>query len=144
MVALGYVGSASSFHVPVYELYGESLSVTVGHTHEKIEELVKNRQADVGASIASLIEQQSDLRIIHRSRAIPSAGVFISSRLSESDRNQIKLVFKQTPKEIRKKISYQKNSPPNYEFIGQISQKTEEVMKCANFDENPVQLFCKK
>jgi ABC-type phosphate/phosphonate transport system substrate-binding protein len=142
-VALGHVGSASSFYVPVYDLYGKNLSVTLVNSHREIQELVRTGKVDVGASTESDIEKQSEFRIIHYSRAIPVAGVFISPKLSESDRNQIQQIFRQAPREIIDKARYQNNiEEPNYDYIGQISVKTEEIINCANFNYNPVQFFC--
>lgn len=144
MVALGHIGSASSFYVPVYDLYGKILSVTLANSHGKIQELVKSGKADVGASIESVIEKQPELRMIHRSRFIPVAGVFISPKLSDSDRTQIKQILIQAPKEVKEKVNYWENAEVNYKDIGPMALKTEEIIKCANFNKNPVQLFCKK
>lgn len=144
MVALGHVGSSSSFYVPVYDLYGKSLSVTIGNTHDHIQELVKSGQADVGASTEPVIEHKPEFRIIHRSRPIPVAGVFISPKLSEVDRNQIKQVLLQAPKEIRRQGNYAESEELNYEYIGQLSLKAEEVIRCTDFSKNPVRFFCDK
>lgn len=141
-VALVHVGSASGFYVPVYDLYGKSITVNLVKSHGEIRELVRSGKADVGASIASDIANTPEFRIIHRSRAIPVAGVFLSPKLSQSDQNQIKQIFTQAPKNTKQKAGYHTIEEPNYDYIGQISMKTEEIMKCANFNENPVQLFC--
>ncbi len=143
-VALGHVGSASTFYVPTYDLYGKTLSATVVNSYGEIQEWVRTGKADVGASIESDIEKKPEFRIIHRSRAIPVAGVFISPKLSESDRNQIKQIFRQAPRETMEKVNYQNIAEPNYDYLGQISRKTEEIRKCANFNKNPVQFFCNK
>jgi ABC-type phosphate/phosphonate transport system substrate-binding protein len=141
-VALGHVGSASSFYVPVYDLYGKRLNVTLVNSHREIQELVRTGKADLGASTEFDIKKQPQFRIIHQSRAIPIAGVFISPKLSEPERNQIKQILRQAPREITERARYQNIAEPNYDYIGQISVKTEEIIKCANFDENPVQFFC--
>jgi ABC-type phosphate/phosphonate transport system substrate-binding protein len=143
-IALGHIGSASSFYVPVYDLYGKSLTVLRDNNHEDIQKLVKTGKADVGASIDSAIENKPEFRIIHRSKAIPVAGVFISPNLSQSDRNQIQQILRQAPTGILEKAGYWNLAEPNYEYVGQISAKTEEIIKCANFRYNPVQFFCKQ
>lgn len=143
-IALGHVGSASSFYVPVYDLYGKSLSVTLVNSHGEIQELVKTGKVDVGASTDSALEKRPEFRIIHHSRAIPVAGVFISPKLSKSDQNQIQQIFRQAPKEIREKANYGNMAEPKYDYIGHISSKTEEIINCANFNKNPVQFFCKE
>ncbi len=141
-LVLGHVGTASMFYIPVYDLYGKSLSVTLVNSYGEIQELVRTGNADVGAAIESDIEKKPEFRIIHHSRAIPVAGVFISPKLSESDRNQIKQIFRQAPIDTMAKVGYQNIAEPNYDYLGQISRKTEEIRKCANFNKNPVQFFC--
>ena len=143
-VALGHVGSASTFYVPAYDLYGKTLSVSLVNSYGEIQEWVRRGKADVGASIESDIEKKPEFRIIHHSRAIPVAGVFISPKLSVSDRNQIMQIFRQAPREIMDKVNYQNIAEPNYDYLGQISRKTEEIRKCADFNKNPVQFFCQK
>jgi ABC-type phosphate/phosphonate transport system substrate-binding protein len=142
-IVLGHVGTASMFYMPVYDLYGKSLSVTLVNSYGQIQELVRTGNADVGAAVESDIENKPEFRIIHHSRAIPVAGVFISPKLSESDRNQIKQIFRQAPRDTMAKVGYQNIAEPNYDYLGQISRKTEEIRKCANFNNNPVQFFCK-
>jgi serine/threonine-protein kinase len=143
-VALGYIGSASSFYFPVYDLYGKSLSVTRDNPHEKIKDLVNKRQAHVGATMESFVSNEPGLRIIHRSRAIPVAGVFISPKLSESERIHIQKALIEAPPTIQEIANYRESPEINYDYIGQMSLKTEEVIGCANFNKNPVQLFCPK
>ncbi len=143
-VALGHVGTVSMFYIPVYDLYGKSLSVTLVNSYGEIQELVKAGKADIGAAIESDIEKKPEFRIIHHSRDIPVPGVFISPKLSESDRNQIQQIFRQAPRDTREKVGYQNIAEPNYNYLGQISRKTEEIRKCANFNKNPVHFFCKK
>jgi ABC-type phosphate/phosphonate transport system substrate-binding protein len=142
-IVLGHVGTASMFYMPVYDLYGKSLRVTLVNSYGQIQELVRAGNADVGAAVESDIENKPEFRIIHHSRAIPVAGVFISPKLSESDRNQIKQIFRQAPRDTMAKVGYQNIAEPNYDYLGQISRKTEEIRKCANFNNNPVQFFCK-
>jgi serine/threonine-protein kinase len=143
-VALGHVGTASMFYIPVYDLYGKSLSVILVNSYGGIQELVRTGKAEVGAAIESDIENKPEFKIIHHSRDIPVAGVFISPKLSESDRNQIKQIFRQAPRDTMEKVGYQNIAEPNYNYLGQISRKTEEIRKCANFNKNPVHFFCKK
>ncbi|HEY9602888.1 MAG TPA: PhnD/SsuA/transferrin family substrate-binding protein [Allocoleopsis sp.] len=141
-IALGHIGSASSFYVPVYDLYGKSLTVILADSHGEIQKLVKMGKADVGASIDSAIANQPELRIIHRSKAIPGAGVFISPNLAQSDRTQIQQILRQAPRGILEKAGYLNLAEPNYDYVGQISSKTEEIIQCANFEKNPVQFYC--
>jgi ABC-type phosphate/phosphonate transport system substrate-binding protein len=141
-IALGPIGSASSFYVPVYELYGKSLTVIRDKSHAEIQNLVKTGKADVGASTESALENKPEFKIIHSSKNIPVAGVFISPNIAQSDRNQIKQILSEAPRGILEKAGYWNLAEPNYDYVGQISAKTEEIIRCANFGYNPVQFFC--
>ncbi|HAX80900.1 MAG TPA: hypothetical protein DCY88_34955 [Cyanobacteria bacterium UBA11372] len=142
-IALGYIGSASSFHVPLYELYGKRLSITLGHSHEKIQELVRSGKADIGASTQH-IEGNPEWRVIHRSKAIPISGIFISPKLSASDQDRIKQSFRQASEELKNMMVFEESPEINYESMGAVSDQVEKLMKCTNyFDKNPVSLYCK-
>jgi ABC-type phosphate/phosphonate transport system substrate-binding protein len=142
-IALGYIGSASSFHVPLSDLYGKHLSITLGHSHEKIQELVRSGKADIGASIQH-IEGNPEWRVIHRSKAIPVSGIFVSPKLSPSDQDRIKQIFRQASGDIKNMIGFEESPEISYESMGAVSDKVEKLMKCTNyFDKNPVKLYCK-
>jgi ABC-type phosphate/phosphonate transport system substrate-binding protein len=142
-LALGYDGSASSFSQPIYDLHGKTLQVFPDNTHEEIHKLVKQGSADIGASIDGNIERNPEFRVIHRSREIPVGGIFMSPRLADTDRAKITHVFQQAPKEIQESVNYSPHPEMNYQAMGQIADRVEEIMKCANyFSHNPAQLFC--
>jgi serine/threonine-protein kinase len=142
-VALGEFNSSSSFYVPVYDLYGKSLRIDMGHKHSEIIEMVETGKADAGASIFNVVKDNPKLRIIHISRNIPSSGgVYLSPKLSDSDRAAIKQVLLSAPSDIQKKASYEDGKELDFtHFIG-ISRRVEEVLACANFSKNPVNFFC--
>jgi ABC-type phosphate/phosphonate transport system substrate-binding protein len=142
-IALGYIGSASSFHVPLYYLYGKRVSITLGNSHEKIQELVRSGNADIGASTHH-IAANPEWRVIHRSKAIPISGIFMSPKLSPSDQTRIKQIFRQASGEIKNMIGFAESPEINYESMGAVSDKVEKILKCTNyFDKNPVDLYCK-
>jgi|GEM_PF-872389 len=142
MIALGDFSSVSSFYMPTYDLYGKSASVTVGHRSSKIKELVARRQAGVGTAVYSSVKDDSKFRVIHVSREIPGAGVYLSPKLSPTDQGKIDQLLIDAPEEIKKQANYGKGSEPDYEVFRTISVRADEVMACANFNRNPVQFFC--
>jgi serine/threonine-protein kinase len=91
-VGLGSFSSASSFYMPVYDLYGKSITANVGNRGGAIINLVKEGKVEIGAAAIgdSIRGDDPTIRIIHVSRDIPGAGVYASPNLSTSDYEQIR------------------------------------------------------
>lgn len=141
-IALGEFNSPHSFYMPVYDLYGLSLRVDMGHKGSEIIEMVRTGKADIGAGVFSYLKSNPNYREIHVSRDIPGSGVYLSPQLSESDRATIKQVLLDAPAEVQEKANYGKGEEADYaNFIG-ITKRAEEVLSCANFARNPVNFFC--
>lgn len=141
-IALGDFNSASSFYVPAYDLFGKSLKVDMGHRGKDIKDLVKTGKADVGAAAYEAVTNDKDLRIIHLSKEIPGSNVYLSPKLSESDRQIITKVLLNAPDNIRKQANYGDGDESDYSQLIKISQRTEEILRCANFQQNPVNFYC--
>ena len=140
VVALGDFNSTSSFYVPVYDLYGKTISANIGG--KGIPERVKSGQADIGAGVASNFENDPELRIIHTSRDIPGAGVYVSPKFSENEQSTIRQILMQAPAKIKKLANYGEGNEPNYTEFNKIRKRVDEVLSCSNFAKNPVSLFC--
>jgi serine/threonine-protein kinase len=141
-IALGDFNSASSFYMPAYDLSGKILRVDMGHRGQEIRDLVKTGKAEIGAGAYDTIKDDTSLRVIHISRQIPGSNVYLSPNLSEPDRDILKKVLLNAPIDIKNHTNYDAGQEPGYfEFI-KISQKAEEVLKCADFQNNPVKFFC--
>ena len=141
-IALGDFNSASSFYMPAYDLFGKTLRVNMGYRSSKILKMVKAGQANVGAVASSNLENNNALRVISLSRQIPGSGVYLSSKLSNSDREILKKVILDAPSSIKQQANYGAGVEPDYSNFVKISQKAEEVLKCADFQKNPVTFYC--
>jgi serine/threonine-protein kinase len=143
-VALGAFTSASSFYMPVYDLYGKSIIANTGNRGKAIIDLVREGKADVGSAAIGDSVRKDDLafRIIHVSRDIPGAGVYASPVLSESDRNNIKKLMLSVPEDIQKKANYGDKPEPDYTEFKKIVLRVQEILACTNFSKNPVSLAC--
>lgn len=130
--------------MPTYDLYGKTISVDMGHRGSDIIKMVKEGKADVGsAAIGDTVENKDpEIRIIHKSREIPGSGVYLSPKLSESDRETIKKVLLSAPKEVQQKANYGTGQEPDYSFFRGVARRAEEVLKCADFKRNPVDFYC--
>ncbi|AMW27897.1 protein kinase domain-containing protein [Arthrospira platensis] len=143
VIALGGFNSASSFYMPVYDLYGKTLTVDMGHRGQNIREMVKTGKADLGAgALGDTVKNDPDIRIIHLSRAIPGAGVYLSPELSESDKKVIKRVLFNAPPGLQKQANYGPGSESDYTNFRGIIRRTEEILVCSDFGKNPVNFFC--
>ncbi|MBD2666720.1 phosphate/phosphite/phosphonate ABC transporter substrate-binding protein [Richelia sinica] len=132
-IAMGDFNSASSFYMASYDLYGKTLKVNMGHKSSKIRELVKTGKADIGAAAYIAVKDDKDLRIIHLSKQIPGGNVYLSPNLSESDRQTIIQVLLNAPANIRKDANYGAGEEADYSQLIKISERTEQVLKCAKF-----------
>ncbi|GCL34620.1 serine/threonine protein kinase [Planktothrix agardhii CCAP 1459/11A] len=142
VIALGDFNSASSFYMPSYDLFGKSLRVTMGHRGEVIQELVRTGKADVGATSYEAVKNDPNFRVLQRSRNIPGSGVYLSPNLSDNDQKAIIQALVNAPANIQKKANYGVDGEPDFSSFIQISQRAEEVLKCADFTQNPVNFFC--
>lgn len=141
-IALGDFNSASSFYMPAYDLFGKSLQVDMGHRGTKIRELVQIGKTEVGAAAYETVKDDPGLKVIHLSRQIPGSNVYLSPNLSASDHATITKVLLNAPDNIKKQANYGSGKEPDYSTFVEISKKAEEVLKCANFQNNPVNFFC--
>lgn len=144
VIALGGFNSASSFYMPSYDLYGKSLTVNMGHRGTEILEMVKAGKVDIGAAALGDTVRAEDpsVRVIHQSRDIPGAGVYLSPRLSDLDRQTLKKVLSSAPEAIQKKSNFGVGEEPDYAFFREIVTKVEHMQICSDFTKNPVSFFC--
>jgi serine/threonine-protein kinase len=143
-IALGDFNSASSFYIPIYDLFGKTLTVKTGFRGQEIREMVQDGKVDVGVGAYgdTVKERDANIRVIRLSRKIPGSGVYISPSLSTSDSDTIKKLLLTAPAEVKKKANYGADQELDYRtFIG-IIQKTDKVLGCTDFSKNPVDFFC--
>ncbi|MBW4664037.1 MAG: phosphate/phosphite/phosphonate ABC transporter substrate-binding protein [Chroococcus sp. CMT-3BRIN-NPC107] len=149
-IALGSAESAPTFHLPIYTLYGKSLRIGTGYSPTETRELVKSGQVDIASSRYDAIKDDPQLRIIHLSKAIPGAGVYLSPKLSRSDRKKISNILLNAPADIQTKANYGARKIPDYDELRKILFRTESILSCPEFKlnslslERTVNVFCKK
>lgn len=149
-LALGGIESAPTFHLPIYTLYGKSLRVGTGYSPREAMKLVKSGEVDIAAGRYENIKNDSSLRIIHISKAIPGSGVYLSPKLADEDREKIKNVLLNAPAKLRDKANYYQGQIPNYDELRKIVNRTQTIISCPGFDikslnlEKTVNLFCQQ
>ncbi|WP_009632439.1 phosphate/phosphite/phosphonate ABC transporter substrate-binding protein [Synechocystis sp. PCC 7509] len=149
-IALGSPESAPTFHLPIYTLYGKSLKIGTGYSPTETKKLVKLGNVDIGSSRYDVIKNDSQLRIIHLSKAIPGAGVYLSPKLSKEDRNKLNNILLNAPAEIRTRANYGDTKIPDYSELKKIVFRTESIISCPEFKlsslnlKKTVDVFCKR
>jgi Micrococcal nuclease (thermonuclease) homologs len=139
-VGLGDFKSMSSFYMPLYDLYGKTLTIKTGL--KRMSTQVKNGVVQVGAGVSTNVEKDRELRIIHVSRDIPGSGVYVTPTFSEREKTIIQQLLLNAPKEIQSKANYGPGKEPDYTEFMKIRTRVEEILSCADFSKNPVKLFC--
>jgi len=149
-LALGGIESAPTFHLPIYTLYGKSLRVGTGYSPREAMKLVKSGEVDIAAGRYENIKNDSSLRIIHISKAIPGSGVYLSPKLADEDREKIQNILLNAPTKVREKANYYQGQIPNYDELKKIVNRTQTIISCPGFDikslnlEKTVKLFCQQ
>jgi len=143
-IALGAFNSASSFYMPVYDLYGKTVNIMAGNRGHKIMKMVKSGLVDVGAAAIGDVVRKNDsnLRIIDMSRNIPGSGVYLSPSLSPWDQETIKQILLNAPSELQEKSNYGAEKEADYTKFREIIKRVDKILICSDFSKNPVNLFC--
>jgi serine/threonine protein kinase len=148
-IAMGDFTNASSFFMPVYDLYGKSISLNRGN--REIHQIVTQGRADVGVGserrIKELMEKEGKLRIIHTSRALPTSGVYLAPTLTSQERKELSQILLSAPAALQQQAHYGAGPRIDYTEYLQIAQRVEEVTSCTNWPEpqvtQVVNLFCR-
>ncbi|HEY9825658.1 MAG TPA: protein kinase [Stenomitos sp.] len=142
-IALGDFNSAQSFYMPIYDLYGKTMQVDLDNTPGKSIEKVRSGLVDVGASVfMPTLKNASDLRILHISRAIPMAGVYIAPKLSTKDRDLVSTLLKQAPQPLQESGRFGAGQPIDYTEFTKVVKRVEDITRCTNWQSNPVAFYC--
>lgn len=130
-IALGEVGSAASYYLPLYDLYGLTLSeVKFAPTPRTILEWVSNSTVVAGAlSEEDYQEFRSDFpsntfRVLHTSRPIPQGVVLIGPTVDRNQQQQIEAAMQSAPSNIISDAGYIPTAPiPDYSQFIQLIEK---------------------
>lgn len=130
-VALGQIGSAAGYYVPLYDLYGLTLSeIRFAATPKTLLQWLKEGRVDAGALSEKNFEisrrqfSQTKFRIIHTSRWIPAGLVLLSPNIERNRQQQIQKVMNQAPGNITADSGYIPSAKiPEYNQFIQLLQK---------------------
>jgi serine/threonine protein kinase len=148
-IAMGDFTNASSFYMPVYDLYGKSIVLNRGN--RQIHQLVAQGRTEVGVGterrIKELIGKGEAFRIIHTSRALPMSGVYLAPTLTAQERKELTQIMLSAPVVLQQQTHYAAGEPIDYSNFQRITQRVEEITSCTNWPEpkvsERVDLFCR-
>jgi phosphonate transport system substrate-binding protein len=118
-IALGEVGSATGYYLPLYDLYGLTLSeVRFAPTPQASLAWVADGTVAAGALSEENFEQYRNdfppdtFRILHESRAVPPGAVLLSPTVERNQQQLIETAMAAAPATITADASYIPNAPP--------------------------------
>lgn len=130
-VALGEPGSASGYYLPLYDLYGLTLTqVRFAPTPKTALELIKNRTVEAGALSERDFEihkrqfPNTQFRTIHTSRWVPPGVVVIAPTIEINRQQQIQKIMAEAPADITGDAGYVPDAKvPKYKQFIQLVEK---------------------
>ncbi|WP_017319063.1 phosphate/phosphite/phosphonate ABC transporter substrate-binding protein [Mastigocladopsis repens] len=130
-VALGAAGSATGYYVPLYDLYGLTLTqIRFAPTPKTVLQWLSEGSVDAGALSEKDFElyqrefSTTKFRILHSSRWIPPAVVILAPTVERNQQQQIEKAMSQAPGDIAADAGYLPVAKvPNYEQFIKLVEK---------------------
>ncbi|MEJ1936255.1 PhnD/SsuA/transferrin family substrate-binding protein, partial [Nostoc sp. NIES-2111] len=149
-VAIGQLGSATGYYLPLYNLYGLTLAeVLSAPTPKTVMEWVAEGKAIAGA--VSMAEfnlynsqfQDNKLRIFYTDpHYVPPGVVLIQSTIESKRQEYIRKVMSEFPSASAQEVGYIPNARiPNYQYMISVVERVQPI--AAQLQNQPVQLFNK-
>jgi phosphonate transport system substrate-binding protein len=131
-IILGQPGSATGYYLPIYNLYGLTLSeVRFASTPQAVLKALANKEVDAGAmSLAEFNQYRADFSTIrfrvlfNDAHEVPSGSVLVSPDLDSSERDSIKKVLSEVSPAIAASAGYITNAPPpDYQYLIKVVER---------------------
>ncbi|AKG23220.1 phosphate/phosphite/phosphonate ABC transporter substrate-binding protein [Calothrix sp. 336/3] len=130
-IALGEIGSASGYYVPLYDLYGLTLKeIKFAPTPKTVLEWISNNTVDAGALSEKDFEtyqrefSTTKLRVLHTSRWIPSGVVLLAPTVDRNRQQEIQKAMNDAPSDITSDSGYVPAAKiPNYDQFIKLVEK---------------------
>ncbi len=147
-LALGQEGSATGYYLPVYNLYGLTLSeVKLAVTPKEILQLVESGNTAAGAlSIAELQRYRSDFpetkfRVLNRdSHTVPPGSVLVGPTVERNFQEEIRAALESAGSPVTSAAGYIPTSgSPDYSYLIKVVKRVRSID--ARIKEKPAPLF---
>jgi phosphonate transport system substrate-binding protein len=147
VVALGQVGSATGYYLPLYDLYGLTLAeIRFSGTPRSTLEWVAQGSVDVGALAKDEFEQlrrefsSTSWRILHTSRPIPGGAVLLGPTVERNKQEQITRAMNAVTPDIAEAAGYIPNAQvPDYSYLIELIRRVQSIAD--RVGEQPAILF---
>ncbi len=134
-IALGETGSAAGYYLPLYDLYGLTLSeIRFAPTPKTILEWVSQETVAAGALSEEEFQQYRRefnsvrFRVLHSSRPIPPGAVLLSPTVDRNQQQRIQTAMTSAPASILGDAGYLPNADvPNYDQVIQVVETVKPI-----------------
>jgi phosphonate transport system substrate-binding protein len=135
-VALGQVGSATGYYLPLYNLYGLTLArVRLAPNPRDILSLVATKQVDAGAlSLEQYNHYRNDFpnarfRVLFSdSRPVPTGSILVSPNVELREAENLQVVFRDTPPAIASLAGFIPNAEvPDYSYLMRVVDRVSQI-----------------
>jgi phosphonate transport system substrate-binding protein len=131
-IILGQPGSATGYYLPIYNLYGLTLSeVRFASTPQAVLKAIANKEVEAGAmSLAEFNQYRADFSTIrfrvlfNDAHEVPSGSVLVSPDLESSERDRIRKALSEVSPAIAASAGYITNAPPpDYQYLMKVVER---------------------
>ncbi|MEW5857135.1 MAG: PhnD/SsuA/transferrin family substrate-binding protein [Cyanobacteriota bacterium] len=147
-VALGQVGSATGYYLPIYNLYGLTLAeVLFAPTPKTVLEWVAQGKATAGA--LSLAEfnlyspqfNQTEFRVLYIDpHDVPLGMVLIAPTVERNRQEQLRKIMSASPSSLIQETGYVPNQPlPDYQYMISVVKRVRSI--ATHLHKKPARLF---
>jgi phosphonate transport system substrate-binding protein len=135
-IAIGQIGSATGYYLPIYDLYGLNLAeIEFSATPKSILEMVEQGKVTAGALSKEEFERyrpgfgDGKFRILNTSElGIPPGGVLVSPAISSNLTQQVIRVMKSAPPNLVQDAGYLANAAvPDYKFMIKVIERVRPI-----------------
>ncbi|MBR8835960.1 MAG: PhnD/SsuA/transferrin family substrate-binding protein [Stigonema ocellatum SAG 48.90 = DSM 106950] len=146
-VALGEIGSAAGYYVPLYDLYGLTLAqIRFAPTPKTVLQWLSEGSVDAGALSEKDFQSyqrefgSTKFKILHTSRWIPSGVVLLGPTIDRNRQKQIEKAMSEAPGDIAADAGYVPTAKtPNYDQVIKLVEKVKPLE--AQLKQTPVVLL---
>ncbi|NJP19205.1 MAG: phosphate/phosphite/phosphonate ABC transporter substrate-binding protein [Hydrococcus sp. CRU_1_1] len=150
-LTLGQPGSATGYYLPIYNLYGLTLSeVRFAATPQAVLKAIADREVDAGAmSLAEFNQYRSNFpgerfRILFNDiHEVPNGSVLVSPDLLPSERDKIKEALSEVSPAIAASAGYITSAPPpDYQYLIEVVERVAPIAE--RIKQKPAPLYEQK
>ncbi len=151
VIALGQVGSATGYYLPIYNLYGLAFAEILFAPTAKVgmSWVKEGKVAATALSLEDFNRYRKQLgakkfRVLYLDEhEIPSGAIVLSENIERFQQEQIIKTLTNSPSHVAASAQFLKNEElPNYDYLIKVIKRVESIS--ANIDQKPAQFYLNK